>query len=90
MWSKERDSALSALSARCSVKLKKNNCPSPQILPVFFPDHLTHGCDSGTWELLLRCGRLLVAVGQGILFVLWAKEDSGCKSSWLPLAEAFG
>lgn len=47
-------------------------------------------CELGARELLVRYGRLPMAMGQRILFVLWVKEDSGCRSSWLPLIEAFG
>lgn len=47
-------------------------------------------CELGTHELLVRYSRLPMAMGQRILLGLWVKEDSGCRSSWLPLIEAFG
>lgn len=46
-------------------------------------------CELGTHELLVRYSRLPMAMGQRILLGLWVKEDSGCRSSWLPLIEAF-
>lgn len=47
-------------------------------------------CELGTGELLVWHGALPMAMGQRIPLAPGVKEDSGCRSSWLPVVEAFG
>lgn len=47
-------------------------------------------CGLGTHELLVWYVALPMAMGQRIPLTPGVKEDSGCRSSWLPLVEAFG